>query len=208
MNIATILGYVLIGLGFMGSPQIFVRFMSIKDENEINKGRWVAIIYTLLTDAAAVTIGIMGRYLFTENGVEPELVFGNNGQNVLTILVEKVMPLALVGLYVAVVLAAIMSTIDSLLVVASSAVKVVLPLEPSGRAWVDQTVVADRVSHNIPCATSCVGVEPATHPPKDRKHRVRFQTALGEVSPRKRGRGVGKPIATHEKNPVEAGCSR
>ena len=37
-------------------------------------------------------------------------------------LVEKVMPLVIVGIYVAVVLAAIMSTIDSLLVVASSAV--------------------------------------------------------------------------------------
>ena len=122
MNIATILGYVLIGLGFMGSPQIFVRFMSIKDENEINKGRWVAIFYTLITDAAAVTIGIFGRYLFTDIGVDAEAVLGNNGQNVLTLLVEKVMPLALVGLYIAVVLAAIMSTIDSLLVVASSAV--------------------------------------------------------------------------------------
>ena len=122
MNIATILGYVLIGLGFMGSPQIFVRFMSIKDENEINKGRWVAIFYTLITDAAAVTIGIFGRYLFTDIGVDAEAVLGNNGQNVLTLLVENVMPLTLVGLYIAVVLAAIMSTIDSLLVVASSAV--------------------------------------------------------------------------------------
>ena len=122
MNIATLLGYVLIGLGFMGSPQIFVRFMSIKDENEINKGRWVAIFYTLLTDAAAVTVGIFGRYIFTENGMDPEVILGNNGQDVLTVLVEQVMPLTIVGLYVAVVLSAIMSTIDSLLVVASSAV--------------------------------------------------------------------------------------
>ncbi len=122
MNIAIILGYVLIGLGFMGSPQIFVRFMSIKDENEINKGRWVAIFYTLLTDFAAVTVGLFGRYIFTENGMDPESVFGNNGQGVLTVLVENVMPLIVVGLYVAVVLSAIMSTIDSLLVVASSAV--------------------------------------------------------------------------------------
>ena len=121
-NLATIGGYVLIGLGFMGSPQIFVRFMSIKNENEINKGRWVAIIYTLLTDAAAVTIGIFGRYLFTENGVDPEAILGNNGQNVLTLLVGEIMPLIIVGLYVAIVLSAIMSTIDSLLVVASSAI--------------------------------------------------------------------------------------
>ena len=63
---------VLIGLGFLGSPQVYVRFMSIKNENEINKGRWVAIIFTLLTDAAAVTIGILARILFTESGQDPE----------------------------------------------------------------------------------------------------------------------------------------
>ena len=122
MNIATLIGYALIGLGFLGSPQIFVRFMSIKDEAEINKGRWVAIGFTLLTDIAAVTIGLIGRYLFTEAGADPIAVLGNNGQNVLVMLVEHTMPLIIVGLYVAVVLSAIMSTIDSLLVVASSAV--------------------------------------------------------------------------------------
>ena len=122
MNAATILGFLDIGLGFMGSPQIFVRFMSIKDEGEINKGRWVAITFTLLTDTAAIFIGILGRYLFTEAGSDPESVLGNNGQNVLIMLVENLFPLIIVSVYVAVVLAAIMSTIDSLLVVASSAI--------------------------------------------------------------------------------------
>jgi len=41
VNIFAILGFMMIGLGFMGSPQLFVRFMSIKDVSEINKGRWV-----------------------------------------------------------------------------------------------------------------------------------------------------------------------
>ena len=122
LNVATILGFVFIGLGFMGSPQLFVRFMSIRNEGEITKGRWVAITYTLLSDLAAVTIGLIGRYLFTSAGGDVESILGNNGQNVLIMLVEHVMPLLVVGLYVAVVLAAIMSTIDSLLVVASSAV--------------------------------------------------------------------------------------
>ena len=122
LNFATLLGYFFIGLGFMGSPQVFVRFMSIRDKGEINKGRWVAIIYTLLTDAAAVTIGIIGRFLFTEAGMDPELVLGNQGQNVLIFMVDHFMPVVMIGVYVAVVLAAIMSTIDSLLVVASSAV--------------------------------------------------------------------------------------
>jgi len=122
LNLFTILGFLFIGLGFMGSPQLFIRFMSIKDTSEIRKGRWVAIIFTLLTDASAVLIGIYGRYLLTSVGDNPEEILGNGAQNILPMLVEKIMPLTLIGLYIAAVLSAIMSTIDSLLVVASSAI--------------------------------------------------------------------------------------
>tara|TARA_B100000809_G_scaffold94798_1_gene93454 strand:- start:6403 stop:7839 length:1437 start_codon:yes stop_codon:yes gene_type:complete len=122
LNFFTILGYAAIGLGFMGSPQLFIRFMSIKDKNEIRKGRWVAIVFTIITDSCAVLIGIYGRYLLTSIGETPESVLGNGAQNVLPMLVEKVMPLSLIGIYIAAVLSAIMSTIDSLLIVASSAI--------------------------------------------------------------------------------------
>ena len=122
LNFFTILGYAAIGLGFMGSPQLFIRFMSIKDKSEIRKGRWVAIVFTIITDSCAVLIGIYGRYLLTSIGETPESVLGNGAQNVLPMLVEKVMPLSLIGIYIAAVLSAIMSTIDSLLIVASSAI--------------------------------------------------------------------------------------
>ena len=122
LNIATLLGYACIGLGFLGSPQVYVRFMSIKNETEINKGTWVAIIFTLVTDTAAVFIGLLARYFFTETGMDAEAALGLNGQNSLIHLVEHLLPFFFIGIYVAVVLAAIMSTIDSLLVVASSAV--------------------------------------------------------------------------------------
>lgn len=122
VNIIGLIGLVGIGIGFMGSPQLFVRFMSIKDNNEINKGRWVAILFTLLTDSCAVLIGMYGRYLIVGPDVAPEEILGNGAQNVLPMLVEVLMPLTLIGVYMAAVLSAIMSTIDSLLVVASSAV--------------------------------------------------------------------------------------
>jgi len=122
LNLFTILGFLFIGLGFMGSPQLFIRFMSIKDVSEIKKGRWVAIIFTLITDSCAVLIGIYGRYLLTSFGENPEEILGNGAQNILPLLVERIMPLTLIGLYIAAVLSAIMSTIDSLLVVASSAI--------------------------------------------------------------------------------------
>jgi sodium/proline symporter len=122
MNIATMLGFAMIGLGFLGSPQVYVRFMSIKNDQEIDKGKWVAIIFTLLTDAAAVTIGVLARVLFTESGQDAEAILGNAGENVLSLMTENFLPYTLVAIYVAVVLSAIMSTIDSLLVIASSAI--------------------------------------------------------------------------------------
>lgn len=122
MNLFTILGFSMIGLGFLGSPQVYVRFMSIKNEAEIDKGKWVAIAFTLFTDAAAVTIGILARVLFTESGQDPESVFGVGATDVLSMMTENFLPFILVAIYIAIVLSAIMSTIDSLLIIASSAI--------------------------------------------------------------------------------------
>ena len=122
LNIFTMLGFAMIGLGFLGSPQVYVRFMSIKSISEIDNGKWVAIVFTLLTDAAAVTIGILARILFTEQGQDPEAVFGTGAVDVLKMLTENFLPNILVAIYIAIVLSAIMSTIDSLLVLASSAI--------------------------------------------------------------------------------------
>ena len=122
VNVATAIGLATIGLGFMGSPQVYVRFIAIRNEEELEKGKLVAVLYTLLTLSAAVFIGILGRVLFTGVGDSPENILGISAENVLPILVESVLPMALVGLYIGVILAAVMSTIDSLLVVASSAV--------------------------------------------------------------------------------------
>ena len=122
VNVATAIGLATIGLGFMGSPQVYVRFIAIRNEEELEKGKLVAVLYTLLTLSAAVFIGILGRVLFTGVGDSPENILGISAENVLPILVGSVLPMALVGLYIGVILAAVMSTIDSLLVVASSAV--------------------------------------------------------------------------------------
>lgn len=122
MNLFTILGFSMIGLGFLGSPQVYVRFMSISDESEIDKGKWVALLFTLLTDAAAVTIGILARIYFTKEGQDPELILGNAGEDVLSLVTNEFLPTIMVAIFIAIVLSAIMSTIDSLLILASSAI--------------------------------------------------------------------------------------
>lgn len=126
-NAFIIVGYLAIGLGFLGSPQVFVRFMSIRDEGQIRSGRWVAMVFTVLTDTGAVLAGMFGRCLIAPDGdaatlFGPGTALGPGGQNILPLTVEHLFPPLIVGLYIAAVLAATMSTIDSLLVVASSAV--------------------------------------------------------------------------------------
>lgn len=118
----SILGMLFIGLGFLGSPQIFARFIAIKNKDELNKGRWVALGFTFLVGTSAVSIGILGRYIFTSVGIDPETTLGNGAQNVMPNLVEHTFPPLIVGLYVAAVLSAIMSTVSSLLILASGAI--------------------------------------------------------------------------------------
>lgn len=119
MNVCLALGMVAIGLGFLGSPQVFARLIAIRSNGQINRGKWVAVLFTLLGGFSAVSIGILGRYIFTEAGMAPDAVLGNGAQNVLPELVEYTFPPWIVGLYVAAVLSAIMSTVSSLLVMAS-----------------------------------------------------------------------------------------
>jgi sodium/proline symporter len=121
-NLLTIVSYAAIGIGFLGSPQVFVRFMAIRDQTQIRAGRWVAIGFTLATDVGAVLSGVMGRALLVGADGDFAATLGASGEQVLPVLVEHLFPPVVVGLFVAAVLAAIMSTIDSLLMVASSAV--------------------------------------------------------------------------------------
>ena len=114
ITVAGIIGLLGIGLGYLGSPQVYVRLIALRSDGVIPLARGVAIVWTLLTDTGAVMIGIVGRALIEGN-------LGTAGQEVLPSLVALVLPPFVAGLYIAVVLAAIMSTVDSLLVVASSA---------------------------------------------------------------------------------------
>lgn len=122
MQLATMGGFAFIGLGFLGSPQVYVRFISVRNTKEIDKGRWVAILFTLISDAAAVSIGLLARYFFTEIGQDPESVLGLAGEDSLMVLLKATFPAVIIAIYIAIILSAIMSTIDSLLVVASSAI--------------------------------------------------------------------------------------
>jgi Na+/proline symporter len=116
-----VLSLLLIGIGFLGSPQVFVRFISLRSPREIRRGAAVAVSWTLLALSGAVLTGMVGRHLLVDGGQAVDAALGSGGQEVVPELVGLLMPGLLAGVFIAVVLSAIMSTIDSLLVVASSA---------------------------------------------------------------------------------------
>ena len=110
------------GLGYFGMPHILVRFMAIKDKQELKKSKSIAIIWVVLGLGFACFIGVLGRaYLAASEGVleDSEKVFIEMIKKVFT---QDMNVALLAGLFIAAILAAIMSTADSQLLVASSAV--------------------------------------------------------------------------------------
>lgn len=115
------------GLGYCGMPHILTRFMAVVSEKELKKSRVIAIVWVLISLGMAIVIGFVGRaYLFpnmlgTEGAVSTENVFIEMITKLFT--VDIVLPLV-GGLFLCGILAAIMSTADSqLLITASSASK-------------------------------------------------------------------------------------
>ncbi len=112
------------GLGYCGMPHILVRFMAIKDEKELGKSKKVAIVWVLLSLAIACIIGVVGRaYLFprilgTENA-EYENVFI---EMIKKLFMDDIHIPFIGGIFLCGILAAIMSTADSQLLVSSSSV--------------------------------------------------------------------------------------
>ena len=108
-----VISFLGIGLPFIGVPQLLVRYMSCRDDNELKKARWVSVVVMACFGIGAVTAGIAGRALFP--GLEdPETIF--------PVLATAFFPPLVTGVLMVIVLSAIMSTADSLLLLASSAV--------------------------------------------------------------------------------------
>ncbi len=108
------------GFGYFGMPHILIRFMAVRDDKEIKKSKWVAIIWCTLSLTFACLIGVIGRAYFSPNVLE-------NSENVFIEMIKKVFMSDLSipfigGLFLCGILAAIMSTADSQLLVTASAV--------------------------------------------------------------------------------------
>jgi len=110
------------GLGYCGMPHILVRFMAVRDEKELGKSKGIAIVWVALSLAFACVIGVLGRaYLY------PGLLTDGAEEKVFIEMIVKMFTvdyrLPIVGgLFLCGILAAIMSTADSQLLVSASSV--------------------------------------------------------------------------------------
>jgi sodium/proline symporter len=110
------------GLGYFGMPHILVRFMGIKDPNQVKKSAWIASIWVVLSLGAAIAIAILGRtYLLGgSESLAAKLLPGSTQQMVFVTIVNSIFPSFFAGILLAAIIAASMSTADSQLLVASS----------------------------------------------------------------------------------------
>lgn len=104
------------GLGYFGQPHILVKFMAIGDPKELKKSTRIAMTWVLLSLSFAIAIGVVGKaYLATplENA---------NAERVFILMAESLSAPFITGIIWSAILAAIMSTSSSQLLVTSSAV--------------------------------------------------------------------------------------
>ena len=111
------LGFVLglfgIGLGYPGQPHVVNRFMAVRDQAAIVRGRRIAVAWAVIIYTGMVLLGWCGRLLAGDLA---------DGEQLLFVLATLLLPTLIAGIMVSAILSAIMSTADSQLLVAASSV--------------------------------------------------------------------------------------
>lgn len=113
-----VIGFLGIGLGSPGNPHILVRYMSISDPKALRKSCFIGTVWNTMMAWGAIFIGLVGRAYY----LKPEALPGEDPENLFPFLASAHLHPLLVGIIIASILAAIMSTADSQLLVASSGV--------------------------------------------------------------------------------------
>ncbi len=103
------------GIGYFGQPHILVRFMAVKSTAEIPQATRIAMTWVILSLAAAVAVGMVGTVYLTTP------LEGTDSEKVFLVMTNNLFPPIIAGIVLSAVLAAIMSTASSQLLVAASA---------------------------------------------------------------------------------------
>ena len=107
------------GLGYFGMPHIIVRFMGIRSNSEIGKARRIGIVWMIISYIGAILIGTLGTVYLKKYGITLDSV---SAETVFSATMQNMYPAFIAGIFLCAILAASMSTADSQLLAASSAV--------------------------------------------------------------------------------------
>ena len=113
ITIVSLLGW---GLGYCGQPHILARFMAIRRPQDVGAARLIAMGWVSVALVAATVVGLVGI------GLVPQPLHGAESETVFMVLTQLLLHPVVAGICLAGILAAVMSTADSQLLVASSAV--------------------------------------------------------------------------------------
>lgn len=108
-----VLGLFGIGVGYPGQPHVVNRFMALKDDRALRQGRIIALGWATIVYAGMLLLGLSARVLFADLGDSEQVLFH---------VASELLPAVIAGVMLAAVLSAIMSTADSQLLVAASAI--------------------------------------------------------------------------------------
>ena len=105
------------GLGYFGMPQVLVRFMGIRSEDEVKTSRRIAIVWVIISMFSAVMIGMIGRAIMPD-----QLLTQSAAESIFIVLAQVMLPAFACGLVVSGILAASMSSASSYLLITGSSV--------------------------------------------------------------------------------------
>lgn len=114
-SIVSVLSLMAWGLGYFGQPHILVRFMSIRHEDEMNRAKTIGMTWMIISIIGSLAVGFFGLAYVVSHGVDLQ-----DSEKIFITLSQLVFNPWIAGFLLAAILAAIMSTIDSQLLVSSS----------------------------------------------------------------------------------------
>lgn len=115
LTLITILSMMAWGLGYFGQPHILVRFMAVRSKEDVKQARIIATAWTAISLIGALMVGMLG-FVYIKTPLTAAA-----SETVFMVMINALFHPLVAGLMLAAILAAIMSTADSQLLVASSA---------------------------------------------------------------------------------------
>ncbi len=107
--------WVLVGFGTLGLPQTAVRSMGFKDTKSLHSAMWIGALCCSFVIVGMHLAGVWAGALIDTSDLPSSDYF-------IPYIIQKIMPVGLAGIFLTAPMAAIMSTVDSLLILASAAI--------------------------------------------------------------------------------------